>query len=338
MADIQMAPGAAPIGTLDHISAAFKQQFHDSFEIALQKTESILSPYVVSRGAIQGSSFTINDLGQVEMHKRTFADRFTATKFDVPDAGTRLVVLEDYDLYVPVEPTDRRRLTAQVDGPYMQLMVAAANRAKDKLILNAMFSDIQRKEDNTLDSYKPTGATGYKAVPLPDSQIVRAGTLAAPAKLTKDALIQARAQMRKNLADNEEMYILYNSDMLLQILSDDKYLTNADFMALEFLRKGDIAGQWLGFNWIAYEDLPATKPDFTLSTASGAAAQVKENNVTSTPIFTKTALHLGTGQNYTTDVGTRLDLRLITQLSAQMSYGAGRANEKKVMRLAFANQ
>ena len=67
------------------ITAAFKQQFHDTFEIACQQKQSVLESLVTSRGQIQGASFTINDMGSVEMAQRKFSDRFTETKFEVPD-------------------------------------------------------------------------------------------------------------------------------------------------------------------------------------------------------------------------------------------------------------
>ena len=62
--------------------------FHDTFEVQCQQTQSALQVGVEDRGAISGSSFTINDLGAVEM--QASGSRFGDTNWSVPDSGTRL--------------------------------------------------------------------------------------------------------------------------------------------------------------------------------------------------------------------------------------------------------
>lgn len=51
----------------NQITSAFIQQFHDTFDLATQQMESRLLKTITNRGRIQGASFTINDLGTVEM-------------------------------------------------------------------------------------------------------------------------------------------------------------------------------------------------------------------------------------------------------------------------------
>ena len=322
------------------ITAAFKQQFHDSFEIALQQKESALSGLVTSRGQIAGASFTINDMDKIEMKQRTFADRFSSTPLTVPKAGTRLAVMSDYDLFVPIEPFDLPKLSASPDSPYMQLMVAAANRAKDDLIYKSLFADIQRREE--IDAATVSGATGtwkaqkfdylYDGTTKLEQTIQGAGAKGTSTDIfgacDKATFIKVRAHFMKTFADDEEIYVTYNDSMLQQILSD-KELTSADYMAIQMLQSGEVGGKWLGLNFIKYQRLDELKGDGTAA-APGAGAGYKA------AVFTKTALHFGTGINYSTDVQTRADLRNIKQLSAQMSFGAGRANELKVAQLNFA--
>lgn len=318
---------------INTITAAFKQQFADSYQLALQKTESVLTPLITNAGTIQGSSWTFQDMGVVEMNKRSYGDRFSATKFDMPEVGTRMAILEDYDLYIPVEPTDIHRLTAQVDGPYMQLMVAAANRQKDRIIQDALLGNVQRKQDNTLDSYGPSPVVGWtnQAFDTTNQQLFSGTSAAKGGKpLTKEALIKMRALFRRNRADKETIYMLYNAAMMQAILGDST-LTSSDFMAVQMLQTGDVASNWLGFQWVPYEELNQVKEDGTISSTAS------ENICTQAIAFNKSALQFGTGQNYTTDVGTRHDLRLVKQLSAQMSFGAGRTNEKKVATLISLN-
>lgn len=305
------------------ITAAFKQQFHDSFELACQQKKSALESTVTSRGAIVGSSFTINDLGKVSMRKRTSADRFTDTNLVVPDAGTRVALMSDYDLHVPLEVFDIPKLSAAPDNAYMQLMVAAANRAKDELIFAELTNPIGRR---TADN--PRGGTALTNVSLPTSQIINAPatTTTAPAeKLTKSLLIQIRSRFRKNECDDEELFIIYNSNMLSSILADPD-LTSADYMSVQMLQQGAVANKFLGFTWVPYEGV---------TEITDGASNPKTLGFTSAA-YCKSALHFGTGKDYSTDIGTRYDMNNIKQLSAMMSYGAGRANEQKVVQFSFA--
>lgn len=119
------------------ITAAFITQFHDSFEIAAQQKDSRLQAAVNDRGMITGESFTINDMGEIEMQPVTA--RFADTVWDLPEAGTRNALMADYAAHVPVEKRDLRKLLADPQGPYLQLTTAASNRKKTTLFI-ARFS------------------------------------------------------------------------------------------------------------------------------------------------------------------------------------------------------
>ncbi|TYL43913.1 phage capsid protein [Dickeya sp. ws52] len=290
------------------ITAAFVQQFHDSFEIASQQKDSRLQAAVHDRGSITGASFTINDMGTIEMNAIT--TRFGDTVWDVPEAGTRNALMADYGVFVPVEKRDLRKLIADPQGPYLQLTMSAANRRKDTVIYRALLDAVPRKTENN-------GA--YTNVALPASQKIVAGGTA----LTKAKLIATKALFRKNECDEqngEELYIVYNSDMLTQILSDTT-LTSADFMAVKMLQQGAVDTNWLGFKWLAYEALDsATNAGVTTKTAVAWA---------------KSGVHFGTGAEYNVDIGPRRDKNNTIQISVDASYGAGRANEKKVVAIDF---
>ncbi|EMG5747236.1 hypothetical protein V5E82_001507 [Yersinia enterocolitica] len=290
------------------ITAAFVQQFHDSFEIASQQKDSRLQAAVHDRGMITGASFTINDMGTIEMNAIT--TRFGDTVWDVPEAGTRNALMADYGVFVPVEKRDLRKLIAEPQGPYLQLTLSATNRKKDDVIYRALLDPVPRKVENN-------GA--YTNVVLPAAQKILAGGTG----MTKAKLIAAKAMFRRNECDEqngEELYIAYNADMLTQILSDTT-LTSADFMAVKMLQEGALAGNWLGFRWIAYEKLDSV-------TDTGVTTKT-------TVAWAKTAVHFGTGAEYNTDIGPRRDKNNTIQISVDASYGAGRANEQKVVSIAF---
>lgn len=290
------------------ITAAFVTQFHDSFEIASQQKDSRFQAAVHDRGQITGASFTINDMGTIEMNAIT--TRFGDTVWDVPEAGTRNALMADYGVFVPVEKRDLRKLIADPQGPYLQLTLAAANRRKDTTIYRALLDAVPRKTENN-------GA--YTNVVLPASQKIVAGGTGA----TKAKLIAAKAMFRRNECDEqngEQLFIAYNADMLTQILNDTN-LTSADYMAVKMLQEGALAGNWLGFQWIAYEALDSV-------TAESVTTKT-------TVAWAKSAVHFGTGAEYNIDIGPRRDKNNTIQISVDASYGAGRANEKKVVAIDF---
>lgn len=292
------------------ITAAFITQFHDSFEIAAQQKDSRLQAAIHDRGSITGASFTINDMGSIEMKQIT--TRFGDTEWDVPEAGTRNALMADYAAFVPVEKRDLRKLLADPQGPYLQLTLAAANRKKDDVIYRALLDTVLRKTSDT-------GA--YAPVALPASQKIIAGGTG----LTKAKLIAAKAMFRRNECDEqngEELYITYNSDMLTQILSDTT-LTSADFMAVKMLQEGAVNQNWLGFKWLAYEKLDSAEAGDPAVTTKTAVA------------WCKSAVHFGTGEEYNVDIGPRRDKNNTIQISVDASYGAGRAAENKVVAIDF---
>lgn len=285
------------------ITAAFVQQFHDSFVLAAQQKESRLESKIHSRGMITGSSFTANDLGTIEMSEVT--NRYGDTEFTVPEGGTRQALMADYDVAIPIERTDLPKLLANPQGAYMQLTLAAAGRKKDAVIYAALKGAALRKTEEN---------GSYSSTTLPSAQVIAAGGTG----MTKTKIIQAKKIFRTNEADEqngEELFFAYDAGMLEDILADTT-LTSADHMAVKMLQEGAVGGKWMGFTWVPYEALSGT------STKTAVA-------------WTKTACHIGMGENITTDVGPRRDKRNLIQIYAAMSLGAVRVNEKKVVTIDY---
>ena len=132
-----------PIVNENKITAAFVQQFHDNYELASQQNESRLLKTVVNRGKIVGESFTINDMGQVEM--AASGARFGDTAWTIPDAGTRSVLMNDFDLFIPIESRDIPKLKAHPNDKYIKLLYNAKNRKIDDIVYQAAIGTINRK-------------------------------------------------------------------------------------------------------------------------------------------------------------------------------------------------
>lgn len=283
------------------ITAAYVTQFHDTFEINCQQKESRLLKTVHNRGKITGNSFTINDMGSLEMKERT---RFGSTEWDLPDAGTRRVYLADKDLAVPIDKMDIPKLLADIQGPYMNACVYAYQRKVDDVIYNALIGGIDR-----VDAYD--GAV--TKVQLPNTQIItHSGT-----GITKDKILIAKSIFRANECDEqngETIYMTYDAAMMVELLGDTT-LTSADFMSIKMLQAGQVGVNWCGVTWIPYEKL----------------AKSTDGAYKKAVMYTNSAVHYGQGSAFDVDIAKRPDMNNTLQIYVDASMAAGRANEQKVV-------
>ena len=298
-----------PIANENKITAAFVQQYHDNYELACAQNISRLLKTVHNRGRIQGESFTINDMGQVEM--KPSGARYGDTEWTIPDAGVRSVLMADFDLFMPIEKRDEPKLKAHPDDKYMQLLHNAHNRKVDDIIYQALIGSISRK------TVSDAGLPSTSNVVLPVGQII------APTGMTlKQQIIKAKSLFRKNECDEqngEELFQIYTADMLGAILNDPT-LTSADFMKIQMLQDGSVGTKWLGVEWIAYEKVVA-----------GATAGSKR-----APMYCKSAVHYGDAAITDFGIGVREDKKRIKQVGGVHSMAAGRANEIKVVAIDYA--
>ena len=290
------------------ITAAFVQQFHNTYEVAAMQNESRLLKTSVNRGAIEGESFTINDMGQVEMQPS--GERFGDTNWQIPDTGVRTALMSDFDCFIPIENRDLPKLKATPNDKYMKNLISARNRKTDDIIYQALVGGVTRTTAND------AGVKSVATVNLPVGQIILSafGTL-------KEKLAKAKSLFRKNEVDehnSETLYILYTSTMLEDILGDTT-LTSADYMAGKMLQEGGVGGKWMGFNWIPYEKL----------NQGATAGELR------TVAYCGSAVHFGDAPITGFDISTRPDKKNIKQVGGVHSFGAGRANELKVVAIDF---
>jgi hypothetical protein len=291
------------------ITTAFKTQFHDSFIHTLQSQESFFQGRVVDRGMIGGSTFTVNNLGNVEAREVT--GRYQDKTAQEVAHSTRIAYMADYDVGpLPVDAFDLPKLTADPTSKYVQMLLFAANRRRDTTIYRAM-----------LDGSATRSAEGGSVTntDLPAGQKIAAGGTG----LTKAKVIQARSLFRMNKCDGRfepgtKLYLMYDYNALRQILSDTT-LTSSDYLSLRMLENGDIVS-WGGFEWVPYESMDAPAAN-TLRTVA----------------WQSTAVHYGTGINVKTDIGENKNKRgHPTEVYGWFSQGATRQDEKKVVQIDYA--
>lgn len=278
------------------ITQAFVQQWDDTIRMQAQQKESRLESTVFNKGAITGESFTANRLAPVEDTPAN-AVRHGDTIWSESVHTTRVAIMQDFYQALPVDRNDEPKLLANPSGSYSESLIAAWNRRKDKVIFAALLGNAQAKDGSQ--------------IAVPGGQTILHGSTG----LTKAKLIAARKLFRKNEADGEDLFIAYNSEMLEDVLADTT-LTSADYMAAKMLQEGDVAGKWLGINWVPYEGLSLSGSTYT------------------TAMWARSALHFGTGF---TEGKTqrRADKKDTLQVSMAGSVGAVRVEEEKVVLVQF---
>ena len=283
------------------ITQAFVQQWDTTLRVQAQQKNSRFESRVTDRGNITGESFTANKLGVLEDTPENNVRHGDTAWSDITHA-TRVALMRDFYQALPVDRNDEPKLLANPTGEYMTSLTSAWNRRKDGIIYAALLGNSQTKE----------GAM----IALPSSQKIVAGG----AGFTKAKIITAKKIFRANECDAEaddpqELFITYTSEMLEDILADTT-LTSADFMAVKMLQEGDLAGRWMGFNWVPYE---------RVNNVGGTYSAVA---------WAKKAVHFGTGF-FEGKSQRRGDKKDLMQVSAAGSAGAARVWEDAVVQIDF---
>jgi hypothetical protein len=284
------------------ITTQFVVKWDTALRLEAQQQDSRLMKTVNDRGAIEGASFTINNLASAGVLDENTV-RHGDTVWSEIDHTARNAVMRDFYKAFPMDRNDIPKMIVNpvTGGQYMASLMAARNRRCDDIIYQAALGTILSQD----------GLTSYA---LPAGQKIAAGGTG----FTKAKLIQARSIFRANEADEEngeDLYMLYNDVALQQVLADTT-LTSSDFLAGQMLQSGTLKGKWMGFTWIPYQGLNKVS-----TTYSGMA-------------WAKSGIHFGRGYEEG-NVTRRGDKKDAWQVSMAASYGAGRQDDKKVVQIDF---
>lgn len=287
---------------MSNIPAWFVTQWDNAVRVEASQKESRLQSTVVDRGTVTGESFTVNNLADDGGLLDENTIRHGDTELSLETQSSRVALMKDYYRATILDRNDIPKMLANpvTGGDYMKNMMSRKNRRIDDIIYQAARASVTLKDGTT--------------VALPASQKVAVGGTA----FTKAKLLATRKIFRRNEADKyagEDLFILYNDEMLEDILSDTT-LTSADFLAVKMLQEGDVSKNWMGFNWVPYNGISKVGTDyFTIA-------------------YAKSGLHFGRGYEEG-NVQQRADKKDAWQVSFGSSYGAVRQDEKKVVEVAF---
>lgn len=277
------------------VTEAFAQQFADTFRLVAQQMPSRLESAVMLEPNIRGISKTVNRLGRRTANRRT--TRHADTPLNDQPHSTRFIDLFDWEDGDLIDDQDKLRMLVDPTSDYLKGMIAALNRAKDQVVIDA-----------AVGAARTAAAT---TVALPSAQRILVGGTG----LTKAKIFQAKRFFRRAEADEEsgeELYFVYSAAAMADVLADTQ-LTSADFQAVQMIQQGSLKGTWMGFRWIPSELLPIVSTTRT--------------NIA----FAKSGLCLGMGEDIVTKVGEDPSKSFATRVYAKMTIGAVRVEEEKVV-------
>jgi hypothetical protein len=277
------------------VTEAFAQQFADTFKMVAQQMPSRLESAVMLEPNIRGISKTVNRLGRRTASRRMA--RHSDTPLNDQPHSTRFIDLFDWEDGDLIDDQDKLRMLVDPTSDYLKGMIAALNRAKDQVVIDA-----------AVGAARTAAAT---SVALPAGQRILVGGTG----LTKAKIFQAKRFFRRAEADEEsgeELYFVYSAAAMTDVLADTQ-LTSADFQAVQMIQQGSLKGTWMGFRWIPSELLPIVSTTRT--------------NIA----FAKSGIALGMGEDIVTKVGEDPSKSFATRVYAKMTIGAVRVEEEKVV-------
>lgn len=292
----------------------FVQQYANTIALLLQQKDSKLSGRVTTGSYIGKQASPVDQIGAISMQPVT--QRFGP--MGRVDAATdrRWVFPLDFDLPQLIDSFDKLRLLNDPTSAFVQNAVAAANRQKDDLIINAFFAQAQTGETGATGTAfgTTTTANGGRNVAVAHESASAVGLTVAKLREAKRALMAAQVDLE--------------ADTITAVVTakqHDDLLKEAQVVSLDFNDKPvlveGMVRRFLGIDIVYCERLTTGTDD-----ASGTSTQV--------PVFAKSGMHLGIWNDISTDISQRKDLQgLPWQAYMYMTAGATRIEENRVIRV-----
>lgn len=283
------------------ITEAFVQQFGNNFRILGQQRVARLVPFCQIESNIVGTSKTVERIGKSETYD--IESRHADTKYVDTPHSRRWLDLQDKGWADLVDEMDKIKMLNDPTSPYLAVGVAAHNRIKDRIILEA-----------ARGSARVNGGT----VALPSTSKVAASATG----LTLDKLNKAREILDAAEIDVDQddgqghptRVIAVTAQQLTNLLNTTE-IKSVDYNNVKALVQGQV-DTFLGFKFIRTQLVPKE------STERKVMAWVKGAIAYGYGMETKERISELPGKNYS------------VQVYASGSYGAVRLEEEGVVEIS----
>lgn len=302
------------------ITTAFVQQFSSNvYHLAQQKGSRLRGS--VRNETQKGKAAFWDQIGLATAE--VSSDRHGDTpQSDTPHARRR-VTLADYKHGDLFDNLDKVKTLIDPTSMYLQAFQYAFGRAMDDVVIAAA----------SATAY--TGETGATSTVLPTSQKIAAVSAGALSNLNVDTLLHAKEILDQNEVGEEiRRYLLCNAHMLRGLLNQTQ-ITSADYNTVKALVNGQI-DEYLGFKFIRSERLLTQSGSLLFNATSGsydAAGAVDSNGKFKALAFASDGLLLSIGEDFKGRMAERPDKCFSMQVYAEMSIGATRMEETKVVEI-----
>lgn len=275
------------------VTEAFVNQYADNFLILAQQKQSRLEAGVDVESGIVGASKSVERIGASDAYDIT--NRHADTKYVETPHSKRWLDLSDKGWADLVDEMDKIKMLADPTSPYLQVGVAALNRAKDDVIIAAL-----RGSARTLSS----------TTALPSAQKIvhgSAGMTIAKLRTAKQMLDEAEVD------EDEPRFLALTAEQLNNLLATTE-VSSSDYNTVKALVAGNV-DTFLGFKFIRSERL------IKASTSRYCLA------------WAKTGCKLGIGKDIVTSIDVLPTKNMSVQVYARMSLGAVRTEEVRVVEI-----
>lgn len=314
------------------IPDAFRQTFADTFRDVVQQSSSRLRQTVRTESGLTGAGKQVEFVLPVASEETT-GQRYKKVLLKDLETDMRWYYPREFQTPTGESKWDEKKLapTVMPGGKHVKAHLAAFNLDCDSIIMNALVGDAR------------TGKTGEVATPLPDSQTVPVDYVFSGSDtdsgLTVPKLLRALEILKTNEAwgdearqAGEKLFCVIDAatEIRLRQLSNANVsgagdrLFSRDFDPPMYDATGTLVS-WIGINFVIYNRLITDTVVGAANTDTIAAKIV--------PLYTSSALEFGIWSDVSTSVDIRPDLSNAVQFLSQYMLGAGREQEKKVVRI-----
>ena len=286
------------------VTTAMTQQYSANIALVSQQKKSRLEP-CVRREKLTAEFEFFDQIGPTEAQPKN--GRHADTPLMSTPHMRRRVTATPYNWADLVDTSDKLRMLTDPTSAYTMNAVAAFNRAKDSVIINAAFAAVAAGKTGTDIVNFPTATSNniYDAAAFGNDET---------SALTVDKLLRAKkALWRGEVDEGIPLFCCVSATQLTDLLNTTE-VKSADYNTVKALAQGDI-DTFMGFKFIRSERLPW------------------DGKTRTCIAWAQDGLLLATQEEITVKVSERDDKNYSTQIYVEMDLGAVRMEEAKVMRI-----
>lgn len=289
------------------IATIFSRKFAAGIELTAQQIPSVLESTVDTHPDAQGEKIFFDQVGVVRMQPKT-GRHVEIPTIDVPQRR-RSISPSDFHMRDFLDKFDQLKVFNNPINEYSRTMVAAGQRKKDKLIIDAATGTAL------------TGKEGATSTVLPAGQVIAVGGTGFTFAKLQDGIKQLRK--RNAIMQGEAVSVVYTSFQEKEVLNLAE-VKSFDYNTMKALVEGEV-GTFYTCHFKRVEDEYDDDANVVRMLALSGTTR-------SCLMYPKSGIRLAKWMDITGRIEWNID-RGSFQVTAEMSAGATRTQETKVVQI-----